>query len=661
MTRPPTQAPPRRTAPPASARPSARPAPVHPGRDPRRAPQPGRDPRRAPQQYRPAQGRPRPPAGHPGTLNPSALPRVGNPVLRQRLTTLASLAILAVFVVRLVDVQIVHAAPLAEQALQLRLFTYDVTPPRADILDRNGVVLATSVDRYHLWVNQTKIKDWKRKENDTVVAQGPLDAARILAPILGMNEAELAAMLVGEKSFQYLVKNVTPEVRDLVKAEGISGLDFEPTSERLYPNGIIAGNVIGFMGGREDRQGVWGLAGVEYMYEDLLMGESGSKTVERSRYGWAIPTGQNSETPAVPGTTVQLTIDRDIQYATQALAAQHLTSTGAKRAMVVVSDAKTGEIYALVDSGSVDPSNPGATDSANRGARSVSDVFEPGSTAKVITVAAALEEGTATPYSQYVAPYQYTTANNQTFKDSHQHPDQRLTLAGILVSSSNTGAIQIGQQLSDEVRYDYMKAFGLGTATGVGLPGESSGILHPWNKWDGRTKYATMYGQGVAATAIQTAQVYQIIANGGVKMQPTVVKGFVAPDGTVTAPELAAPERVISEETAKQLMLMLEAVTQEGTGRLARIDGYRVAGKTGTAQAAGADGTLSSVVSSFVGMAPADDPRLVVTVILFDPKTSIYGGDVAAPLFKDVMTFGLQSLRVPPSASTESFYPTTWE
>src|SRR5690606_4618862 len=332
-----------------------------------------------------------------------------------------------------------------------------------------------------------------------------------------------------------------------------------------------------------------------------------------------------------------------------------------RQGVVVVSDAKTGEILALADSYSVDPNNPGATPAHNRGSHAVSDVFEPGSTAKVITMAAALEEGVATPESRYVAPYQYTTENNQTFRDSHEHADQKLTLAGILVSSSNTGTIQVGQQLSDEVRYDYMRAFGLGEPTGVGLPGESAGILHPWEKWDGRTKYATMYGQGVSATALQTAQVYQIIANGGVRVQPTVIKSFIGPDGTVTEPERSAPQRVISEDTAKQLMLMLESVTQEGTGRLARIDGYRVAGKTGTAQAADGQGGLTSIVSSFVGIAPADDPRIVVTVILYDPKSSIWGGDVAAPVFHVVATFALQSLRVPPSGSTETMYPTTWE
>jgi cell division protein FtsI (penicillin-binding protein 3) len=593
---------------------------------------------------------------------PSRLaPRVGDPRRRHAVTTLASLVVLVVFAAKLVDVQILNAAPLAQQALDLRLVTTTVTPPRADIVDRNGIVLATSVDRYHLAVNQQKLATWKRVTDGQVLAEGPLDAARILSPIVGIGEAELAAKLVGDKTYAYVLKNITPEMRASIKAEGIAGIEFEPTSERVYPNGAIAGNVIGFMGGREDKQGVWGLAGVEREYEELLMGEPGSSTYERSRYGTVIPTGVRSDTPAVPGTQVQLTIDRDIQYESQAILEKHLRNTGARQGVVVVSDARTGEILALADSGSVDPNDPGATPAANRGSRAVSDVFEPGSTAKVVTMAAALEEGVATPESRFVAPYQYTTANNQTFRDSHEHADQKLTLAGVLVSSSNTGTIQIGQQLSDETRYSYMRAFGLGAPTNVGLPGESAGILHPWDEWDGRTKYATMYGQGVSSTALQTAQVYQTIANGGVKVQPSIIKSFIAPDGTVTEPEAAASEQVISADTAKQLMLMLESVTQEGTGRLARIEGYRVAGKTGTAQAADGHGGLTSIVASFVGIAPADNPRIVVTVILYDPKSSIWGGDVAAPVFKDVATFALQSLRVPPSSSTETFYPTTWE
>ncbi|PKQ14618.1 MAG: peptidoglycan glycosyltransferase, partial [Actinobacteria bacterium HGW-Actinobacteria-8] len=547
-----------------------------------------------------------------------------------------------------------------EEALAQRLVTADVTPARADIVDRNGVVLATSVERYNVWVNQTKIATWKRTEQGKILAEGPLDAARILAPILGMNESELAADLVGDQTFQYLAKNITPEELDLVRAERISGVEWEATSERLYPNGDIAGNVIGFMAEDGQSPGTVGMAGVEKMYQDELTGTPGSQTYERSRYGTIIPTGMHSETPAVDGSTVQLTIDRDIQYYTQQALAQALTTTGASGGTVVVMDTLEGEILALADSGSVDPNDPGATAANQRGSGAVQDVFEPGSTAKTITMAAALEEGVATPTSQFVAPYTYETPY-RVFRDSHAHADEKLTLAGVLVKSSNTGTIQIGQQMSDETRYDYMRKFGLGEPTNLGLPNESAGILHPYADWDGITKYATMFGQGVAVTAVQTAQVYGVVANNGLRVSPTIVEGFESADGTFTPRENAEPVRVISEATAKALMGMLVEVTEDGTAPKAAIDGYLVAGKTGTAQAPDENGVLNRIVASFVGIAPADNPRIVVSVVLYDPKSSIWGGETAAPVFHDVATFALQTLRVPPTKGEVTRYPTTWE
>ncbi len=626
-----------------------------------------RDARRRPQSPRPApdrrdgapRTRQRAPARSARRPGPSA-PKVGEPGRRQTVLSVASLLLLGVFVARLVDVQLVNAAPLAEEALAQRLVTANVSAARADIVDRNGVVLATSVERYNVWVNQTKIATWKRTEQGKVLAEGPFDAARILAPILGLNESELAADLVGDETFVYLAKSITPEELDLVRAERISGIEWEATPVRLYPNGDIAGNVIGFMAEDGQNIGTVGMAGVEKMYQNELTGTPGSQTYERSRYGTIIPTGMHSETPAVDGSTVQLTIDRDIQYYTQQALDQALTTTGASGGTVVVMDTLAGEILALADSGSVDPNEPGATAANQRGSGAVQDVFEPGSTAKTITVAAALEEGVATPTSHFVAPYAYETPY-KVFHDSHEHRDEKLTLAGVLVKSSNTGTIQIGQQMSDETRYDYMRKFGLGEPTNLGLPNESAGILHPYQDWDGITKYATMFGQGVAVTAVQTAQVYGVIANDGMRVSPTIVKGFESADGTFTPRDNAEPVRVISEDTAKSLMGMLVEVTEDGTAPQAAIDGYLVAGKTGTAQAPDENGELNRIVASFVGIAPADDPRIVVSVVLFDPKSSIWGGETAAPLFQDVATFALQTLRVPPTKGEVTRYPTTWE
>ncbi|WP_430867023.1 peptidoglycan D,D-transpeptidase FtsI family protein [Demequina aurantiaca] len=595
------------------------------------------------------------------TTQRSVAPTVGHPVKRQRILAMALLALMVVFAGRLVLVQGVNAAELSQVALAQRLVTSEVDTQRADIVDRNGVVLATSVKRYNVGVNQKLLAEFTRTENGQIVAEGPLDAAKILAPILGLKESELAADMMGDSTFKYIAKDITPETWALVSDENIYGIEPEPTSERVYPNGDIAGNVVGFVAGSSDSVGEKGAAGTELLYEDELLGKPGSITYEKGGGGTIIPTGEFEETPAVPGSTVVLTIDRDIQWQVQKIVAEALETTGSERAMVTVEDVQTGEILALVDSDSVDPNDPGATDANARAARTVSTVFEPGSTGKVITMAAALEEGVATPTSEFTAPYQYTTSNNQTFKDSHDLGTQKLTLAGVLVQSSNTGTVQVGEKLSEETRYDYLSAFGFGTPTNVGLPDESGGILHPWQDWDGRTKYAVLYGQGVSVTALQTAQVYQTVANGGVRLQPTIVKGLQHADGSFTPRELDEPTRVISEKTSDELMLMLEDVTEEGTGGLAQIEGYRVAGKTGTAQAADDNGQLTKIIASFVGMAPADDPRIVVSVIMYEPKTSIWGGTVAAPVFKDVATFALQALRVPPSGESAELYPTTWE
>jgi cell division protein FtsI (penicillin-binding protein 3) len=588
--------------------------------------------------------------------------RIGNPVVRQRAVSLLAILFLLIFAGRLVMIQGVESAALSEQALAQRLVTKEVTTPRADIVDRDGVVLATTVDRYNIGVNQKELATWKRTDDNKVSAEGPIGAAAILAPILGLDESELAAKLVGDSTWVYIAKNVTPETWDLVNAEEIAGVQPEAVSERIYPNGSIAGNIVGFVGGEKSGPGTTGLAGLELAYNKELTCKPGSITYESGGSGTLIPTGVHQETAAVPGKTVMTTFSRDIQYYAQQRVAQAISETGASRATVIIEDVKTGEIYALADSHSVDPNDPGASAEDDRGSRAVSSMFEPGSTAKTITMAAAIEEGLVTPTSHIKAAYAFTTENGQTFHDSHKHSTQKLTVAGVLAESSNTGTVQIGSLLTSKQRYQYLTAFGFGSKTNVGMPGEQKGLLANYQDWDGRSKYAVLFGQALSVTAIQTSQVYQTIANGGVQVQPTIVKGFVDADGNFTPREMEKSKRVVSEKTAKQVMRMLESVTTDGTGTLAKIHGYRIAGKTGTAQAkCASDGTFDCIVASFVGVAPADDPRIVVTVILYDPKSSIYGGDVAAPVFKDVATFALQELRVPPSDSKATLYPLTWK
>jgi cell division protein FtsI (penicillin-binding protein 3) len=587
---------------------------------------------------------------------------MGNPRRRHSVIATATLLLLAVFAVRLVQIQVIDSRALSQEALESRLHTSEITVPRANIVDRNGVVLATSVDRYNIVVNQEEVAAWSREDaSGTVVAQGPGGAAAVLAPILGIDEATLADSLTGDRVFSYVAKNVSIDTWNAVSSERIGGIGKEATSERVYPNGNVAGNVIGFVGGSSDATGVSGLAGLEFAYEDQLLGVSGSETIETNAGRTVvIPTGVQTEQAAIPGSTLVTTLDGDLQWYAQTRLDQAVADTGAEWGSIIVMDVTSGEIYVLADSSSVDPNDPGSSPETDRGSRAASAVFEPGSTGKIVTMAALLEEGLATPTTALTAPYEYTTPNGQTFHDSHYHKNMRLTLTGVLAQSSNTGTVIAGSALTSQQRYDYLSAFGFGQPTAAGLPGESAGILHDVENWDGRTKYAVLFGQGVSVTALQTAQVYATIANGGVRVQPTVVQGFVSPDGTFVPRDTAEPVRVVSEQTSTQLLSMLESAVDDGTGTRAQVPGYRVAGKTGTAQAASDDGLMSSVVASFVGVAPADDPRIVVSVMLYNPQSSQWGGTVAGPVFSDVMGMALQSLGIPPSGTTPELYPTTW-
>jgi cell division protein FtsI (penicillin-binding protein 3) len=448
---------------------------------------------------------------------------------------------------------------------------------------------------------------------------------------------------------------VLPDVWRAIRAERITGVEADREDERIYPAGSVGGNVVGFL----NRDGE-ALAGLEQALDDRLTGVDGTYRYERGAGGQEIPGGAREQTPAQPGQDVRTTLLRDLQWKAQEAVDQQVAETGSDSGALVAMDVTTGEILALVDSGSVDPNDPGATAPDRRAARSISDIFEPGSTAKVITMAAALETGITDPLARWEVPYQYTTANGQTFKDSHEHAGMKLTTTGVLAESSNTGTVMIGQQLPEQVRHDYLARFGFGTRTGLELPGESAGKLHPAEVWDGRTQYAVLFGQGVSVNAVQATQVFATIANGGVRMPAHLVKSYTDADGTVHPADVGPGTQVVSEATADTVLTMMESAVSEGTGSAAAIPGYRVAGKTGTAQAWGAGGQ-TGITASFIGVAPADDPRIAVAVIMHNPRTSEWGGTVAAPVFSEVAGFALQLLKVPPSGSTPDLFPTTYE
>lgn len=580
----------------------------------------------------------------------------GRPDRRRVVLTVVVLVLLTVFAGRLVYLQGFRGEAVAAVALSKRL-TSPITIPadRGEITDADGVVLATSVERYTVWANQIQVGQWVQRGDRSV--KGPAGAARLLAPLLEANAAELGAKLAGDRGYVVLAKNVLPEVWRAIAELGIGGIGADRTAERVYPANGVGGNIIGFVGAD-----AVGQAGLELTLDDQLTGTPGSMVYERGRKGQQIPGGYSEQTPAVPGESVQLTIKRDLQWKAQESLDAQVAATGSDRGAVLVWDIATGEILALADSGSVDPNDPSGTPAERRGSRAIQDVFEPGSTAKVITMAAAIETGLVTPETQFVVPYQYTTENGQTFKDSHEHADLNLTTAGILAESSNTGTVMIGQNLPKQVRYDYLAKFGFGKRTGVGLPGESPGIMRAAEDWDGRSQFAVLFGQSIAVNLVQATSVFATVANGGVSLQPHLVKGWTDADGTKHTVDRPEGRRVISEQTAATVLQMLEGAVDDGTGSQAQIPGYRVAGKTGTAQAANpVTGAMTDITASFIGVAPADAPRIAVSVILSNPRTSEWGGVVAAPVFSDVAGYALQELKVPPSGTTATLFPTTWQ
>ncbi len=585
---------------------------------------------------------------------------IGFQFSRKRIIAISGvfLLITTLFAARLAQVQIVQGSELAAKAKALRTTTEVLPASRGDITDRNGQALAKSVTRYKVYGDQKLLDAWKVKDkNGDVIGEGPAYAAELLAPVINVDEDELAQLLTKsperEKFNQYVViaKDVPSETWDAIKELRITGIFKETLSKRVYPSGDTAKNIIGIAGTEK------GLSGLEYSLDDLLQGKDGKTTFERSLDGYILPSGEVTTQEAVSGTDITTSLDTDIQWHAEAALDDRIKKVGASAGTVIVQDIKTCEILALADRSTTQDGNTATTGRIG----AVQDVFEPGSTAKIITMAAAIETGKATPLSKFTVPYRYTTSNGEVFQDSHMHPTQPMTLTGILSDSSNTGTVQVGELLPKQVRYDYLKKFGFGEKTGIELGGESRGILHPVEDWDGRTQYGVLFGQGVAANALQATNAFAVIANEGQMCQPHLVKGTTDTNGVYTESQKSDTKTVVSKNTADKVLKMMESVVVEGSGKTGAVKGYRVAGKTGTAQAAGADGKLSSFVASFIGVAPVEDPQLVVSVIIRDPQASIYGGEVSAPVFADVMSYSLQRLNIEPSTSKPDLFPSSWE
>jgi cell division protein FtsI (penicillin-binding protein 3) len=580
--------------------------------------------------------------------------RAGDPNRRLRFALVLVLFVLSLFGGRLVQLQGLDASVLAAQALGQRTADAVLPAQQGSILDASGKVLATTVERRNITVDQRLVPQYRRRAGGQLVASGVNGAAADLSPVLHVPVAELEKRLSGDKSFAYVAKAVTPAIAEKVLRLAVTGIYTEQASRRYYPGGTVAANVLGFVGsdGR-----AWG--GIEQAYATVLSGEPGSLTYERGRDGAVIPTGVVREVPPQNGSSVTLTLNSDLQYqAQQALSAQ-VKATGSEAGYLVAMTPE-GKILALVSVPTFDPNRPAAAKVADRNDRALQDVFEPGSTTKVITLAAAIEEGTTTPHSRVIVPPTLRRAGI-TFHDAEKHGTEQLTTAGVLAKSSNLGTIKLGEQVPATTLYDYLVKFGIGQSTRLGIA-ESPGILAPADQWSSPQRYTVMFGQGVSVNALQVASVFATIANDGVRATPQLVAGTTTPDGVFHPAPAADSTRVVSARTAGQLRLMMEGVVGEhGTAVAAQIPGYRVAGKTGTAQAPDEDcGCYRGYTASFIGMAPADDPAVVVAVVLQRPTRGHYGGEVAAPVFQQVTTDALAELKVAPTGTRAPVMPLTW-
>jgi cell division protein FtsI (penicillin-binding protein 3) len=551
------------------------------------------------------------------------------------------------FGLRLVQVQAVQANDYRSLAINEMERVKTLQAPRGEITDINGVAFARSVAATSIVVDQTQILN-------------PAKVAAFVAPILNMSVSDVETALTGKRKWNMVAENAKPATwLKLTKAidlynsklpgmspERIIGFFPERSYVREYPSGSLIASLIGFV----NKEGV-GATGLESSMNSIIAGTDGKYSYANG-YKAEIPGSQSEIVSAEAGTSIRLTIDRDIQWVAAKAIADAVKSSNAISGTVIVMDPRTGHILAHATAPTFDPNNPSKVSLVAMRNPSVQDVYEPGSTGKVMTLAAALEEGAILPETVFTVP-DSLKRSDKTFRDHEPHPTQRLTSSGILAVSSNTGSILIGELMPNDVLHNYLSKFGIGEKTGSGLPGESRGILPKVADWSGTTAPTVAFGQGYSLTAMQATSVFATIANDGVRVSPTVIAGTSDANGNYTPSPTRESVRVISANTARQMRIMMESVVSgNGTAPSAAIEGYRVAGKTGTAQRIDDTcGCYRGYTASFIGFAPADNPAYVISVTIQDPKGIHWGGTLGGPVFKDVMSFVLKSKGIAPTGT----------
>jgi cell division protein FtsI (penicillin-binding protein 3) len=550
--------------------------------------------------------------------------------------------VLTLFAARLVQLQGMEAGKYRVLALKQRNLTIPLPAVRGTITGANGEVLAMTVATYLVYADPPMMP---------VADQAQV--ATKLAAYLNMPADQILSLIQHPTSQQYVVlaKGVSAQTGDAIQALNLPGIALTPSYARSYPDGDTTANIVGFTGTNQGT--LTGAAGIEQEFNSLLAGRAGSEQVQIGTNGEQIPLAGSNDRQVVNGSDLRLTIVPALQYDAEQACAAQVAKSKASNCTVVIIQPKTGYVLAMAQWPTYDPST--ITNVGQAANIAVQNEFQPGSTAKVITAAAAFEQGGQTPMSAYKIPYQINEGG-QLIHDAEWAPGERYTIAGIIAHSSNVGISQVAAHIAPQVQYDYLRAFGLGQPSGLGLPGETSGELPPVSQWWPDTRYTLAFGQGVAVTAVQMAEVYATIANDGVRVRPTLVEGTTNSAGKYTPAGPSPSKRVLQAKTAQELRQILEqvpAIDADGGQPWGIIPGYAIAAKTGTSQESNGSCALCVYGSSYIGMAPGNDPQLVIAVNVQNPRKGGYYGDVVAgPVFYQVMKEALATLQIPPDGAT---------
>ncbi len=543
--------------------------------------------------------------------------------------------------VRLADLQLFRSDAYVEYGEQQRTRTVKLTADRGQIVDRNGVELAVSVPQWTIWTDPSQVEK-------------PREAAAALAPVLDMDEDHLFQLLSEPDQHAYLARMVPDKVSREVADLNLKGVYLLEESARFNPAGDRLGRaVVGIVDVDQN-----GISGLEHQYDNLLGGTPGEMVLESSQDGRTIPTGARHIKPAQPGADLHLTIDRSLQFEAERALMRQIEEVDASSGSVIIMVPDTGEILAMASVGRDGEGDPVSL-SENR---AVTWAYEPGSVLKSVVLSGVIEEGLGEPHHVREVNH-WLHLYDQEFTDHTEYGTALYTMEEILARSSNTGTVEWALVLGSTRLAAYMARYGLGTTTGLGFRGESSGLVPNLLEWSGTDVASFALGQGMLATPLQVLMVYNTLANGGLRVPPTLVRSAVSADGQEIPLERPEPVRTVSYDTASHMTDMLVTVVREGTGRNAQVDGYTVAGKTGTGQKVLSDGNYGDpgagrlYTATFAGFLPAEDPQISIIVVIDEPVTNFYASQAAAPLFAELAKYTLQRLRIAPPVGFVTVQP----